>query len=177
MKKTIELLNAYENATGCKPDNAAAEKLGVQRATVSKWRNGIGHPEANTVEAMARAAGLSTAKWVPLIEAERARTQEARATWLRIAGTAATVLLVLGGLLHQSAAAQVQPSNDNGQTIHMRKSTRLAKLAWRMRLPSAWTGWRMQGGVLVPKHRRFQIRPETAERFGEWAKSGSAGGA
>ena len=124
MKKTIELLNAYKNATGCKSDNAAAEKLGVQRATVSKWRNGIGHPEANTVEAMARAAGLSTAKWVPLIEAERARTQEARATWLRIAGTAATVLLVLGGLLHQSAAAQVQPSNDNGQTMHMRKSAR-----------------------------------------------------
>ena len=29
----------------------------------------------------------------------------------------------------------------------------------RVRLPAAWTGWRMQGGVLVPKHRRFQIRP------------------
>ena len=47
----------------------------------------------------------------------------------------------------------------------------------RVRLPAAWTGWRMQGSVLVPKHRRFQIHPETAERFGEWAKSGSTGGA
>ena len=106
MNKTIELLDAYKDATGCRSDNAAAERLGVQRATVSKWRNGIGHPEANTVETMARTAGRSAARWVPLIEAERARTREARATWLRIAGTAATIMLVLGGLLHQEAKAQ-----------------------------------------------------------------------
>ena len=105
MNKTIELLDAYKDATGCKSDNAAAERLGVQRATVSKWRNGIGHPEANTVETMARTAGRSAAKWVPLIEAERARTQQARATWLRIAGTAASVLLVLGGMVNERAEA------------------------------------------------------------------------
>ncbi len=53
----------------------------------------------------------------------------------------------------------------------------LDEIEQRVKLPAAWTGWRMQGGVLVPKHRRFQIRPETAERFGEWAKNGLAGGA
>ena len=127
MNKTIELLDAYKDATGCKSDNAAAERLGVQRATVSKWRNGIGHPEANTAETMARTAGRSAAKWVPLIEAERARTQQARATWLRIAGTAAAMLLIVGGLMHQSAEAEMRPPNSNGQTIHMRKSKSLAR--------------------------------------------------
>ena len=63
----------------------------------------------------------------------------------------------------------------NGWTWRTRElmAARLDEIEQRVRLPSAWTGWRMQGGVLVPKHRRFQIRPETAERFGEWAKSGS----
>jgi hypothetical protein len=67
----------------------------------------------------------------------------------------------------------------NGWTWRTRElmAARLDEIEQRVRLPAAWNGWRMQGGVLVPKHRRFQIRPETAERFGEWAKSGSAGGA
>jgi transcriptional regulator with XRE-family HTH domain len=124
MSHTVELLDRYKKAAGLKSDNAAALTLGVTRSSVSAWRHGKNRPEPETVEAMARAAGLSAAKWVPLIEAERAKTQEARATWLRIAGTAASVLLVLGGLLHQSATAQVQPSHDKAQTIHMRKSAR-----------------------------------------------------
>lgn len=141
MNKTIELLDAYKDATGCKSDNAAAERLGVQRATVSKWRNGIGHPEANTVETMARTAGRSAAKWVPLIEAERARTQQARATWLRVAGTAAAMLLIVGGLLHQSAEAEMQPQNGNGQTIHMRKCQSWHGACSR----DCGNGWRQHG--------------------------------
>ncbi len=99
MSHTVELLDRYKKAAGLKSDNAAALTLGVTRSSVSAWRHGKNRPEPETVEAMAKAAGLSAAKWVPLIEAERAKTQEARATWLRIAGTAATLLLVLGGTL------------------------------------------------------------------------------
>ena len=67
----------------------------------------------------------------------------------------------------------------NGWTWGTRElmAARLDEIEQRARLPAQWAGWTMRGGVLVPKHRRFQIRPETAQRFGEWAKSGSTGGA
>ena len=95
MSKTLELLDSYKKASGIKSDNAAALALGVTRSSVSAWRHGKNRPDPETVESMARAAGLNPARWVPLIEAERAHSPAARATWLRLAGAACLCFTLL----------------------------------------------------------------------------------
>ena len=96
MSATINLLDKYKKVCSLASDNAAAERLHVGRAAVSKWRNGNGHPDAGSVERMCQATGENLAHWLPLIEAERARTPEARKVWLRLAQAAAVIALTVG---------------------------------------------------------------------------------
>ncbi|WP_199099475.1 helix-turn-helix transcriptional regulator [Dyella sp. ASV21] len=96
MSATIDLLDRYIKASALPSDNAVAKSLGIGRAAVSKWRNGLGHPDADSVAAMCAATGQAIAHWLPLIEAERARNPEARKVWLRLAQMAAAVTLVVG---------------------------------------------------------------------------------
>lgn len=96
MSATIDLLDQYIKARSLTSDNAAAKSLGIGRAAVSKWRNGLGHPDADNVATMCNATGQAIAHWLPLIEAERARNPEARKVWLRLAQLAAMVTLAVG---------------------------------------------------------------------------------
>lgn len=147
MKHTVELLDRYKKAAGLKSDNAAAITLGVTRSTVSAWRHGKNRPDPETVEAMARAAGLNAAKWVPLVESERAKTQEARATWLRIAG-AACMFMALLTQSRGTASAQDCYATITQQAIHMRKYRRVHRSFRRHGFadgskPAASIRWRM----------------------------------
>lgn len=100
MSASINLLDKYKKACSIASDNACASSLGVGRAAVSKWRNGTGHPEADLIERMCEATGEPLARWLPLIEAERARSPGARRAWLRLAQVAATVAGVYLVLRH-----------------------------------------------------------------------------
>ncbi len=104
MSATIDLLDKYKKACTLGSDNACAASLGVSRSAVSLWRNTKGHPEADTVERMCAATGEPVARWLPLIEAERARTPEARKAWLRLAQIAAAVAMTVGLTAHTSPA-------------------------------------------------------------------------
>ena len=95
MNSTIQLLDKYKAACAIPSDNACAISLGVTRAAVSKWRNGQAHPDADSVEKMCAKTGQPLRQWLPLIEAERARTPEARKVWLRLAQAAAAVALMV----------------------------------------------------------------------------------
>ncbi|RUL66809.1 XRE family transcriptional regulator [Dyella dinghuensis] len=95
MSATTNLLDKYKKVCSLASDNATAEKLGIGRAAVSKWRNGGGHPDADSVERMCIATGEKLAHWLPLIEAERARSPEIRKVWLRLAQAAAIVALAV----------------------------------------------------------------------------------
>jgi hypothetical protein len=95
MQATIKLLDKYRETCSLASDNACAASLHVGRAAVSKWRNGLGHPDADSVARMCEATGEPLAHWLPLIEAERARTPEARKVWLRLAQAAAAVALTV----------------------------------------------------------------------------------
>jgi len=109
MTASINLLDKYKKACSIASDNACAQSLGVGRAAVSKWRNGTGHPEADLVERMCKAANESVAHWLPLIEAERARTPEARKVWLRLAQIAACLTLFTGiAPVHASTISAVE---------------------------------------------------------------------
>lgn len=96
MTATVQLLDKYKAARGIATDMAAAESLRVGKAAVSKWRNGGGHPDADSVEAMCVAIGEPVAHWLHLIEAERARTPAARRVWLRLAQAAAAIAIAVG---------------------------------------------------------------------------------
>lgn len=91
MNSAINLLDKYKKACSIASDNACAGSLGVSRQAVSKWRNGENHPDADVVEKMCEATGEPLARWLPLIEAERARSPGARRAWLRLAQVAATL--------------------------------------------------------------------------------------
>src|SRR6185312_7105599 len=94
MNSAIVLLDKYKKARAITSDNACATSLGVSRQAVSKWRNGENHPDADVVEKMCDATGENIARWMPLIEAERARSPGARRAWLRLAQIAASVAVI-----------------------------------------------------------------------------------
>lgn len=104
MSASIILLDNYKKVCGIASDNACALSLGITRAAVSRWRNSTGHPEADLIERMCKATGEPIAKWLPLIEAERARTPEAKKVWLRMAHIASAITLLLAMNLHSSKA-------------------------------------------------------------------------
>ena len=89
MNATIKLLDKFREVCLLPSDNACAVRLGVTRSTVSLWRLQKGHPDADSVERMCSATNEPLAKWLPLIEAERARSPAARKVWLRLAQAAA----------------------------------------------------------------------------------------
>jgi hypothetical protein len=122
MSATIDLLDQYIKARSLTSDNAAAKSLGIGRAAVSKWRNGLGHPDADNVATMCNATGQAIAHWLPLIEAERARNPEARKVWLRLAQLAAMVALAVGIYpAHAEAIATHADVSNSATSIHYAK--------------------------------------------------------
>jgi transcriptional regulator with XRE-family HTH domain len=94
MNATIKLLDKYREVCSLSSDNACAVRLGVTRSAVSLWRLQKGHPDADSVERMCAATNEPLAKWLPLIEAERARSPAARKVWLRLAQAAASIAVI-----------------------------------------------------------------------------------
>jgi len=137
MNSTIILLDKYRVSCSLKSDNACAVSLGIGRAAVSKWRNGTGHPEADSIERMCKATGEPIAKWLPLIEAERARTPEAKKVWLRMAHIASAITLLLAMNLHSSKAyASTEIGSHNPETVYIMSN--YAKLLRWLGTALAW---------------------------------------
>lgn len=91
MNNSNQLIDLYSSHLSLKTNQAIADKLGVQRPTVSMWKSGASHPNAAAIAAMCKATDESIAKWLPLIEAERCRTEADKKVWLRLAQAAATI--------------------------------------------------------------------------------------
>lgn len=108
MNNTNKLLDNYKKVCLLASDNAAAERLGLTRATLSGWRHGKSHANAEAVERMCIAIGAPVRSWLPLIEAERARTPADRKVWLRLAGGAAALALAIGATAGLDATAPAE---------------------------------------------------------------------
>lgn len=67
--------------------NAAelAKRLGVSRATVSRWQSGDRTPEAEEARALAELIGAPEGLIMAECEAARAKDEATRAAWLRVA--------------------------------------------------------------------------------------------
>lgn len=106
MSNTTKLLDTYKITCGIETDMAAATRLKIARATISGWRHGNRHAEADTVELMCAATGENLANWLHAIEAERARTPAAARVWAKLAKVAACFALVASfGLLNVQTAS------------------------------------------------------------------------
>jgi hypothetical protein len=127
MPTTLDLLDRYKKAREITSDNACAADLGITRATVSRWRNQLGHPEADTVSIMCERIGEPVARWLPLIEAERARTPEAKKVWLRLAQMAAAITLTIGVFAPHSAHAETVTTSRNQPTLYIMSNCRNAR--------------------------------------------------
>lgn len=93
MNTTNVLLDKYAAVCSLATDRDIAARLKVSKQAVSGWRNAKAHPNAEAVERMCTALGEPLREWLPLIEAERARTPADRKVWLRLAQASAAIAL------------------------------------------------------------------------------------
>lgn len=84
MNYTQTMLDEYKKSLRLRSDSAMADSLGVTRATVSRWRNGLGHPEPAMCWDIATACGRNPAEVMVSIEAERARSLADAQAWQRV---------------------------------------------------------------------------------------------
>jgi transcriptional regulator with XRE-family HTH domain len=114
MTAAIKLLDKYKATCYPPQDLQVAKNLRLTHPAVSNWRRGRAHPDAESVEKMAKAIGEPVGPWLAQIEAERARTPAARQVWLRLAATLGTALAVaVIALPHAIEAARSLPIVSN----------------------------------------------------------------
>lgn len=92
MSATKKLLDKYAKSCYAQKDKDIAQALRVKHSTLANWKAGRAHPDAESVEKMAKTIGEPVGPWLANIEAERARTPAGRQVWLRLAATLGTAL-------------------------------------------------------------------------------------
>lgn len=112
MNTTNKLLDKYVKACYATMDKEIAKRLNVRPSAVSNWRTGTSHPDADSVEKMAKAIGEPVGPWLAQIEADRARTPANKQVWLRLAATLGTTLAITLTALsaHSNGRLDVQTS-------------------------------------------------------------------
>ena len=120
MNSTNKLLDKYMSVCKHSTDMAAAKSLGLGRSAISAWRHEHRHAEADAVAKMCDAINEPLRQWLPLVEAERARSPAVRKVWLRLAQAAATVTLTFGLLNVQTIHAKEDGSSSrNPGTLYI----------------------------------------------------------
>lgn len=118
MSATLELLDRYTKTCSIASDKDLAMRLRVSKQAVSGWRHGKAHPNAKAVEDMCKAIGAPVRDWLPLIEAERARTPEDKRVWLRLAQAAAALVLAAGLIPASGHASDMGFCRVNGHSVY-----------------------------------------------------------
>lgn len=85
MKTTLEFLEAIRAKLGGISDYAIAKELGVTRAAVSKYRNGLSGFDDETAVKVARVLDIDPAAVVTAAHAERSKNPELRQIWASLA--------------------------------------------------------------------------------------------
>jgi transcriptional regulator with XRE-family HTH domain len=122
MSAAINLLDKYAKTCYARSDAEIGRNLGLTRATVNGWRKGASHPDAESVEKMAKAINEPVGPWLAQIEAERARTPAGRQVWLRLAATLGTTLalaLIITLPAHVASAAGSTAASIAAQGRHL----------------------------------------------------------
>lgn len=114
MNAAIKLLDKFAEVCKQQSDSETARSLKVRPSAVNNWRHGRAMPDAESIERMCEATGEDLAHWLPLIEADRARTTGSRNAWLKLAKAAAACIAIytairLNAHAHEIAAFMLSP--------------------------------------------------------------------
>ncbi len=121
MTASIKLIDDYRQQLSIKTNRELAKKLRVTDGSVSNWMNGRNQPDAESIMKMCAALGESPAKWLTLVEAERAKTPAARKAWLQVAQQLAMSIVICIAVYAPISLANTN-SDVNGESIHYAKS-------------------------------------------------------
>ena len=99
MHSTHELLEAAKHHSGLATDYKLGIVLGLSNSAVTNYRKGRSHPDDNVGRRLADLAGLDEGYVLACLHAERAKDEESRQAWQRIAkrleGIAAALILAI----------------------------------------------------------------------------------
>ncbi|RQP43143.1 DUF3693 domain-containing protein [Burkholderia ubonensis] len=123
MKTTIQYLDALKKRLDLPSDYAAAQALGVTRAAVSRYRNGLSVFDEATAVRVADILGLDPLEVVSACKAESATDARMRRMWENAWGKAtgatatAAIAVVMVGLAGAPSPAQSAPVHgENAQS-------------------------------------------------------------
>ena len=101
MQSSCQFLDAVKSKYGLASDYAVAKKLRISQPTVSRYRKKQGYLDDEVALRVAKALEIDAAYVLACAHAERAKGEEMRATWSRIAeklgAVAATVFIGVAG--------------------------------------------------------------------------------
>jgi plasmid maintenance system antidote protein VapI len=83
--QTVQLLDTLSASLGDASDYAVAKALGVTRATVSKWRTGVGAMSDETAIRAAKILNQDPSTLILIMAEDRARTPTVKAFYRQIA--------------------------------------------------------------------------------------------
>lgn len=85
METSVQLITAVRDIAGS--DRKAAPLVGVSQTVFSNWRNGTDYPSDDKCVRVAQLLNLDPAYVTAAVRADRAKSQETRAMWQRVAAT------------------------------------------------------------------------------------------
>lgn len=103
MSFTQKLLDRAKKAQGIESDYRLAQVAGVAKTAVTNYRSGRNAPDDEVAARLAELAGMNPESVIAELHAERAKTPEMRALWLRMAShvrhAVAAVMLAIGAAM------------------------------------------------------------------------------
>ncbi len=133
MRTTNDFLNAVKANTGAVSDYVLAQKLGLTRAAISKYRNNKSILDDEVCLKVARILDIDAGIVLTAIHAERAKTTEEKTAWTALfeslGGMAAA--LVVGVMLSvptdASASAGATPKTSHNSNLNIHYTKRRSK--------------------------------------------------
>lgn len=99
MQELNNLLDKIKKTRSLASDNALAKEIGVSRQRVSAWRNGDNLPDTVACATIAGLTGEPLARVLGIVGEARAISKEEKQIWRRLAASAASIVVLLAGLL------------------------------------------------------------------------------
>jgi transcriptional regulator with XRE-family HTH domain len=135
---TIQLLDLARERAGIQSDYRLAQVIGVDKSTITHWRSGRHSPDALQGSRLAELAELDAGQVAAWIQAERAKTDEARALWRSVAdrlarSAVAGLVAVVGVSITPDAGASIldrgvstnsPDTRESGQSLYIMSTLR-----------------------------------------------------
>lgn len=129
MKTTIQWLDAVKRAKGLPSDYAVAKALGTTAQVVSHYRAGRRAFDPYMAVKVAELVGVDPMRVIASVEAERARNDEQRAFWRRLAASWLLPICAAAGLATPAPSVQAASASEVSNLHIMRTRQRRRRAA------------------------------------------------